>query len=116
MDWDEEFAIQDFLKNELAERNCQVHDGQREERLEETGDKITDRGEEEDAEERWTVVDSGGEGDVRDTSTPLSVVTVEAQSGQGTVGEGRGEWGQELGITTTAHALKTHRVLILSWL
>lgn len=112
MDWDEEFAIQDFLKNEVAERNCQVHDGQREERLEETGDKITDRGEEEDAEERWTVVDSGGEGDVRDTSTPLSVVTVEAQSGQGTVGEGRGE----LGITTTAHALKTHRVLILSWL
>uniref|UniRef100_A0A3P9CP21 Lymphoid-restricted membrane protein n=1 Tax=Maylandia zebra TaxID=106582 RepID=A0A3P9CP21_9CICH len=90
LDWDEEFAIQDFLKNELAERNCQVHDGQREERLEETGDKITDRGEEEDAEERWTVVDSGGEGDVRDTSTPLSVVTVEAQSGQGTVGEGRG--------------------------
>lgn len=90
LDWDEEFAIQDFLKNELAERNCQVHDGQREKRLEETGDKITDRGEEEDAEERWTVVDSGGEGDVRDTSTPLSVVTVEAQSGQGTVGEGRG--------------------------
>ncbi|XP_063356802.1 inositol 1,4,5-triphosphate receptor associated 2 isoform X5 [Pelmatolapia mariae] len=89
LDWDEEFAIQDFLKNELAERNCQVHDGQREDRLEETGDKITDRGEEEDAEERWTVVDSGGEGDVRDTSTPLSVVTVEAQSGQGTVGEGR---------------------------
>ncbi|CAI5635670.1 unnamed protein product [Oreochromis niloticus] len=89
LDWDEEFAIQDFLKNELAERNCQVHDGQTEDRLEETGDKITDRGEEEDAEERWTVVDSGGEGDVRDTSTPLSVVTVEARSGQGTVGEGR---------------------------
>ncbi|XP_031614386.1 inositol 1,4,5-triphosphate receptor associated 2 isoform X6 [Oreochromis aureus] len=89
LDWDEEFAIQDFLKNELAERNCQVHDGQTEDRLEETGDKITDRGEEEDAEERWTVVDSGGEGDVRDTSTPLSVVTVEARSGQGAVGEGR---------------------------
>ncbi|XP_030575883.1 inositol 1,4,5-triphosphate receptor associated 2 isoform X2 [Archocentrus centrarchus] len=87
LDWDEEFALQDFLKNELAERNCQVHEGQREDRLEETADKVTDQGEEENTEERWTVVDTGGEGDARDTSTPLSTITVEAQSGQGTVGE-----------------------------
>ncbi|KAK2858825.1 hypothetical protein Q5P01_003445 [Channa striata] len=44
LDWDEEFALQDFLKNE---------------------------GEEEDIE-KWTVVNRAEEGEVRNTSTPLS--------------------------------------------
>ncbi|XP_033968493.1 inositol 1,4,5-triphosphate receptor associated 2 isoform X6 [Pseudochaenichthys georgianus] len=63
LDWDEQFALQDFLKNELAERNCKEQGGR------------TERGEKEDAEERWTVVDTAGEGEVRDTSTPVSALS-----------------------------------------
>ncbi|XP_034078971.1 lymphoid-restricted membrane protein isoform X6 [Gymnodraco acuticeps] len=63
LDWDEEFALQDFLKNELAERNCKEQGGR------------TERGEEEDGEERWTVVDTAGEGEVRETSTPVSALS-----------------------------------------
>nr|XP_046234534.1 inositol 1,4,5-triphosphate receptor associated 2 isoform X2 [Scatophagus argus] len=85
LDWDEEFALQDFLKNELAERNCRRTDS----RSEETTDKLTDRGEEEDGEEKWTVVDTAGEGDVRDTSTPLSAPSGEAQLGHNTAGGGQ---------------------------
>lgn len=85
MDWDEEFALQDFLKNELAERNCREQGGR------------TDRGEEEDGEEKWTVVDRAGEGDARDTSTPQSALCREAQPGYGATGEGLGEWGHEGG-------------------
>lgn len=85
MDWDEEFALQDFLKNELAERNCREQ-GRR-----------TDRGEEEDGEEKWTVVDTAGEGEARDTSTPLSALSGEAQPGHGAAGGGQGEWGHEGG-------------------
>ncbi|XP_049891764.1 inositol 1,4,5-triphosphate receptor associated 2 isoform X3 [Epinephelus moara] len=76
LDWDEEFALQDFLKNELAERNCREQGGR------------TDRGEEEDGEEKWTVVDRAGEGDARDTSTPQSALCREAQPGYGATGEG----------------------------
>ncbi|XP_035531726.1 inositol 1,4,5-triphosphate receptor associated 2 isoform X1 [Morone saxatilis] len=89
LDWDEEFALQDFLKNELAERNCREQGGQTDSRPVETVDKLTDRGEEEDAEEKWTVVDKAGEGEVRDTSTPLSALSGEAQPGHGAAGEGR---------------------------
>ncbi|XP_067346488.1 inositol 1,4,5-triphosphate receptor associated 2 isoform X3 [Channa argus] len=78
LDWDEEFALQDFLKNELVERNCRVQDGQTGSRPEETADKLTDRGEEEDRE-KWTVVNRAEEGEVRDTSTPLSILSGEAQ-------------------------------------
>ncbi|XP_035851762.1 inositol 1,4,5-triphosphate receptor associated 2 isoform X2 [Sander lucioperca] len=77
LDWDEEFALQDFLKNELAERNCREQ-GRR-----------TDRGEEEDGEEKWTVVDTAGEGEARDTSTPLSALSGEAQPGHGAAGGGQ---------------------------
>ncbi|TKS90999.1 Lymphoid-restricted membrane protein [Collichthys lucidus] len=77
LDWDEEFALQDFLKNELAERREQS--GRTDSRHELTADKLTDRGEEEDGEEKWTVVDTAGEGEVRDTSTPLSALSGEAQ-------------------------------------
>ncbi|CAK6949759.1 inositol 1%2C4,5-triphosphate receptor associated 2 [Scomber scombrus] len=70
LDWDEEFALQDFLKNELAERNCR------------------ERGEE-DGEEKWMVVDTTGEGEVRDTSTPLSTLSGKAQPGQSAVGDGQ---------------------------
>uniref|UniRef100_A0A3Q2NUR7 Lymphoid-restricted membrane protein n=1 Tax=Fundulus heteroclitus TaxID=8078 RepID=A0A3Q2NUR7_FUNHE len=80
LDWDEEFALQDFLKNELAERNCWVQDGKRDCSFVEQRDKLTDRVVEEDGEERWTVVDSaGGGGEVRDASTPLSAVSAEVQ-------------------------------------
>ncbi|XP_026183102.1 inositol 1,4,5-triphosphate receptor associated 2 [Mastacembelus armatus] len=88
LDWDEEFALQDFLKNELAERNCRLQGGRTEIRPGGITDKLTDRGEEEEGEERWMVVDTGGEGEVRDTSTPLPALSGEAQPGQGTEEEG----------------------------
>ncbi|CAN9508301.1 unnamed protein product [Ophioblennius macclurei] len=82
LDWDEEFALQDFLKNELAERNCQAQDGHRDGgRPEESADK---RGDEDDGEERWTVVDGG---EVRDTSTPLTAVPDEVKPVQDRVEE-----------------------------
>ncbi|TMS02567.1 Lymphoid-restricted membrane protein [Larimichthys crocea] len=84
LDWDEEFALQDFLKNELAERNCREQSGRTDSRHEVTADKLTDRGEEEDGEEKWTVVDTAGEGEVRDTSTPLSALSGEGQPGHNT--------------------------------
>ncbi|XP_068573027.1 inositol 1,4,5-triphosphate receptor associated 2 isoform X2 [Cebidichthys violaceus] len=71
LDWDEEFALQDFLKNELAERNGKEQGGRPE------------RGEDEDVEEKWTVVDTAGVGEVRGTSTPLSVLSGEAHSATG---------------------------------
>ncbi|XP_041636483.1 inositol 1,4,5-triphosphate receptor associated 2 isoform X2 [Cheilinus undulatus] len=83
LDWDEEFALQDFLKNELAERNCKEQGGLANSRPEETTDKLTDRAEEEEGEEKWTVVDTAGEGEVRDTSTPLSAQPEAAQLGEG---------------------------------
>ncbi|MED6282906.1 hypothetical protein CHARACLAT_003247, partial [Characodon lateralis] len=87
LDWDEEFALQDFLKNELAERNCWVQDGKRDCSPEEKSDKLPDRVEEEDVEERWKVVDIAGEGEVRDTSTPFATVSTEVQSEQSTIEE-----------------------------
>uniref|UniRef100_A0A3Q2DLQ8 Lymphoid-restricted membrane protein n=1 Tax=Cyprinodon variegatus TaxID=28743 RepID=A0A3Q2DLQ8_CYPVA len=84
LDWDEEFALQDFLKNELAERNCWVQDGKGVCSLEEKGDKLTERVDQEDGEERWTVVEQAGEGEVRDTSTPLSTVLRDPQPEQST--------------------------------
>ncbi|XP_060933328.1 inositol 1,4,5-triphosphate receptor associated 2 [Limanda limanda] len=82
LDWDEEFALQDFLKNELAEKNCRMQDGQADGRPEDTGDKVTDRGEEEEGDERWMVVDTVVEGEVRDSSTPLSFFSGETRTGQ----------------------------------
>ncbi|XP_037616066.1 inositol 1,4,5-triphosphate receptor associated 2 isoform X4 [Sebastes umbrosus] len=78
LDWDEEFALQDFLKNELAERNCREQGGR------------TDRGEEEDVDEKWTVVDTAGEGEARDTSTPLSAHSGESRPGHGAAGGDQG--------------------------
>lgn len=92
MDWDEEFALQDFLKNELVERNCREQCRQTDRKPEETADKLTDRGEEEDGEEKWMVIDTAGEGEVRDTSTPLSALSGEVQRGHGATEEGEGEW------------------------
>uniref|UniRef100_A0A668AAA0 Lymphoid-restricted membrane protein n=1 Tax=Myripristis murdjan TaxID=586833 RepID=A0A668AAA0_9TELE len=89
LDWDEEFALQDFLKSEIAERNYRVQDGRTDTRHEEKTDGLTERGDEEEGEERWTVVDTGGEGEVRDTSTPLSVLSAEAQARQNAVGQGQ---------------------------
>ncbi|XP_041834060.1 inositol 1,4,5-triphosphate receptor associated 2 isoform X2 [Melanotaenia boesemani] len=89
LDWDEEFALQDFLKSELSERNCWAQNSRRSERPEETADKFTDRGEEEDGEERWMVVETAGHGEVRDSSTPLFAVSVEAQTEQDIVDGGQ---------------------------
>lgn len=100
MDWDEEFALQDFLKNELAERNCREQAGRTDNRHQATPDELTGRGEDEDGEEKWTVVDTAGEGEVRDTSTPLSSLSQEAQAGHGAAGEGQGEWEHEANIST----------------
>ncbi|XP_054480475.1 inositol 1,4,5-triphosphate receptor associated 2 isoform X2 [Anoplopoma fimbria] len=77
LDWDEEFALQDFLKNELAERNCQEQGGR------------AVKGEDEEVDEKWTVVDTAGEGEVRDTSTPLSALSGDAQPGHGETGGGQ---------------------------
>ncbi|KAM9845824.1 inositol 1,4,5-triphosphate receptor associated 2 [Aulostomus maculatus] len=82
LEWEEEFALQDFLKNEIAMRNCRAHDGRLDCRTEAMIDKVTEEGEEEDGEEKWTVVDSAGAGEGRDTSTPLH--------GPGAVGDGQG--------------------------
>ncbi|XP_017158275.1 inositol 1,4,5-triphosphate receptor associated 2 isoform X8 [Poecilia reticulata] len=88
LDWDEEFALQDFLKNELAEKNCWVQDGKRDCSPEEKTDYSLERVEEEDGQKRWTVVDTAGEGEVRDASTPLSSVCTDVQPDQST-SEGR---------------------------
>ncbi|XP_037837159.1 inositol 1,4,5-triphosphate receptor associated 2 isoform X2 [Kryptolebias marmoratus] len=77
LDWEEEFSLQDFLKHEEAERNCWAQDEQRDCRPEAKSDKLTGKGEEEDGEERWTVVDTTGGDDARKASTPLSAVSVE---------------------------------------
>ncbi|KAM6961847.1 inositol 1,4,5-triphosphate receptor associated 2 [Tautogolabrus adspersus] len=89
LDWDEEFALQDFLKNELVERNCKEQSGQTNSKPVETVEKLTDRGEEEEGEEKWTVVDTAGEGEVRDTSTPLSHHPGESQLGHSAAGNGQ---------------------------
>ncbi|XP_053271430.1 inositol 1,4,5-triphosphate receptor associated 2 [Pleuronectes platessa] len=81
LDWDEEFALQDFLKNELAEKKCRTQDGQADRRPEDTGDRVTDRGKEENGDERWMVVDTVVEGEVRDMSTPLSFLSGETRPG-----------------------------------
>ncbi|XP_053717997.1 inositol 1,4,5-triphosphate receptor associated 2 isoform X2 [Synchiropus splendidus] len=67
LDWDEEFALQDFLKSQVAETNCRERraDSRSEDRL----DKVTE------GEEKWTVVDGTVDREARDTSTPLSVLT-----------------------------------------
>lgn len=92
MDWDEEFALQDFLKNELAERNCKEQGGLPNSKPEDTADKLTERAEvEEEGEEKWTVVDTAGEGEVRETSTPLSTRPEEAQPGHRASGNDQGE-------------------------
>ncbi|XP_030006016.1 inositol 1,4,5-triphosphate receptor associated 2 isoform X3 [Sphaeramia orbicularis] len=86
LDWDEEFALQDFLKNEIAENYCRVKEARVNSKSEETADKLTDRGEEEDGEEKWMVVDPAGEGEVKEKSIPLCT---EAAPGQGTVDKGQ---------------------------
>nr|XP_054595551.1 inositol 1,4,5-triphosphate receptor associated 2 isoform X3 [Nothobranchius furzeri] len=83
LDWEEEIALQDFLKNEV-ERNCWAQEGQRDCKSEEKSHNVTAKGEEEDGK-KWTVVDTAGE--VRDMSTPLSTVSVEIQLVQNSVKE-----------------------------
>lgn len=91
MDWDEEFALQDFLKRELVERNCKEEGGNQDASPKEAADKLTDRAEE-DGEEKWMVVEKAVEEEVRDTSTPVSAHPEEAQAG---LTEAHGECGEE---------------------
>ncbi|XP_056132668.1 inositol 1,4,5-triphosphate receptor associated 2 [Lampris incognitus] len=70
LDWDEEFALQDFLKSELTERNHRAaQDGQTNAGPAAT----TNAGERDGGEEgeQWTVLSPGGKGETRKTSTPL---------------------------------------------
>lgn len=93
MDWDEELALQDFLKREPVERNCREEGGKQDASPKEAADGFPDRAEE-DGEEKWMVVEKAGEEEARDTSTPLSARPDEAQDG---LGDGRGECGEERG-------------------
>lgn len=107
MDWDEEFALQDFLKSELEERNCrEQRGGQTDGKPREVVDKSAGRlGEEEKeeedgsggGEEKWMVVDTAGEAEgeaeVRGTSTPLSALLEAAQPGHGEARGSQGELG-----------------------
>ncbi|XP_061770050.1 inositol 1,4,5-triphosphate receptor associated 2 isoform X4 [Nerophis ophidion] len=68
LEWDEEYALQDFLKKEIAVSNCRVQDHERESNAEEAPKGA----EEDDDAEKWMVVDGTGDGEVRDTSTPVS--------------------------------------------
>uniref|UniRef100_A0A1A8DXN2 Lymphoid-restricted membrane protein n=1 Tax=Nothobranchius kadleci TaxID=1051664 RepID=A0A1A8DXN2_NOTKA len=88
LDWEEEIALQDFLKNEV-ERNCWAQEGQRDCKSEEKSHNVTAKGEGEDGK-KWTVVDTAGEEEVRDMSTPLSTVSVEVQLVQNSVKEDQG--------------------------
>lgn len=100
MDWDEEFALQDFLKSELKERNCSEQrggqtDGNHREVVDKSAGSLREEKEETDgggggSEERWMVVDPAGEteGEARTTSTPHST-----QPGSGDARGGEGEWG-----------------------
>ncbi|XP_075907853.1 inositol 1,4,5-triphosphate receptor associated 2 isoform X3 [Nelusetta ayraudi] len=96
LDWDEEFALQDFLKSELEERNCREQrggqtDGKPREVVDKSAGRLGEEKEEEDGggggEERWMVVDTAGEAEgeaeVRGTSTPLSALLEAAQPGHG---------------------------------
>ncbi|XP_061663284.1 inositol 1,4,5-triphosphate receptor associated 2 isoform X2 [Syngnathoides biaculeatus] len=69
LEWDEECALQDFLKSETAGSNCPGQDG------------LTESPQTQDGDERWTVVNGTGEGEVRDTSTPVSAKPEDSQDG-----------------------------------
>lgn len=71
MDWDEEFVLQDYLKSkEVADRYCSVQVEQTNSGCVDAPVKLQDRGEGEEGDEKWTVVDTAGDADVKDKSTP----------------------------------------------
>ncbi|XP_054608878.1 inositol 1,4,5-triphosphate receptor associated 2 isoform X3 [Dunckerocampus dactyliophorus] len=74
LEWDEEYALQDFLKSEIPASNCRAQGEPKQSKADETVGKVAEQGEEDDGEEKWMVVDRTGEGEVRDTSTPVSAV------------------------------------------
>ena len=87
LDWDEEFALQDFLKGEVDEHyRPEGPEGTRP-----PGDLLADQPGEE-REERWTVV--GGEGsEVQEEPRGPSPPPRGTPPGQSTEGEEAGEWG-----------------------
>ncbi|XP_051911598.1 inositol 1,4,5-triphosphate receptor associated 2 isoform X4 [Hippocampus zosterae] len=68
LEWDEEYALQEFLKKDMAGSNGQARDGG------------TDSGQMEDGDERWTVVN--GEGEAGHSSTPVSAKLEASPDGQ----------------------------------
>lgn len=109
LDWDEEFALQDFLKSELEERNCREKrggqtDGNHRKVVDNSTGSLGEEKEEEEkadsgggSEERWMVVDTAGEaegeGEARATSTPVSALPGVTQPGNGEARGGQGELG-----------------------
>ena len=71
LDWDEEFALQDFLKRELEERNCssRVDDRRISNSIPVETTQTLNEGPPEGDSSR-TSVDTGGETGARETSTP----------------------------------------------
>lgn len=71
LDWDEELVLQDYLKSkEVADRYCSVQVEQTNSGCVDAPVKLQDRGEGEEGDEKWTVVDTAGDADVKDKSTP----------------------------------------------
>lgn len=83
LDWEEEeFALQDFLKNEPAESNCGAQEREMSNSRPEAAGKPPDRCDEEEEKE---------EEEERDSSTPLSAVLLAAPAVQASVEDDRGE-------------------------
>ncbi|RVE56310.1 hypothetical protein OJAV_G00219950 [Oryzias javanicus] len=87
LDWEEEFALQDFLKNELAERNCGAPEEEMSNKHQEAAGTLP---EEEEEEETWTVGRTAKEeGGGQEISTPLSAVFLAAPTAHLHVEDGR---------------------------
>ncbi|XP_072311108.1 inositol 1,4,5-triphosphate receptor associated 2 [Eucyclogobius newberryi] len=77
LDWDEEFAFQDYMKNEEVTNNyCSVKVGPLDGQSEETSDKRTEEG------DKWTVVEAADDSDMKEKSTLYINVYMETQSSQ----------------------------------
>lgn len=82
LDWDEEFTIQDFMKNEVITNNyCSVDLGPSSHHSEDTVDKSTEKSEEGD---KWTVEDAAGDSDMKEKATLYINVYMETQTRQDT--------------------------------
>ncbi|KAK7901993.1 hypothetical protein WMY93_018762 [Mugilogobius chulae] len=87
LDWEEEFGIQDYMKNEEVTNNyCSVEVGSPNNQSEETGEKRTEERDEKTKEgDKWTVVDAADDLDMKEKSTLYINVYMETQSRQDSV-------------------------------